>query len=455
MPETRKFGFADLLLLLVVLALAAGARAGYLVTAADNARSSGPLSVQDELKPEEIKTLVRHLKDDNWFGGPAPFAEGEEHTAHLSPGYPYFLAMLAKVVDDEGQRDAIVRWIQCGLGTLACGLYFLFARRAFRSLTVATLTGLLCAANPFWVVNTAAINDGVLISFLVALAVNLGSRAGQGAGAFASLLFGLALAAVAMVRAALLPFAFVSVGWFLLRTRSLRGGWLAALLAFLGFAIGLSPWTVRNWQTFEEPVPVVDSAHYHLWIGNNPQATGGPEETEAMRKKAGEMELSKTTKQTERYNKMGALWLEEVRDYSLQTLQRRVWAGLYFVFGERWFTQQQLADYKSFEDQPAWLANSHQGALLGTLLGMLLLGFLGWRWSYGWRRDAVPAAIATIWIPLPYLLSHAEALSGPRLPLDGVLLCYAAFALACLVPGVGNHLFKGAKPDEPQTEEYR
>jgi hypothetical protein len=35
---------------------------------------------------------------------------------------------------------------------------------------------------------------------------------------------------------------------------------------------------------------------------------------------------------------------------------------------------------------------------------------------------------------LPYLLSHAESLAGPRLPLDGVLLCFAAYALACCVP---------------------
>jgi hypothetical protein len=46
-------------------------------------------------------------------------------------------------------------------------------------------------------------------------------------------------------------------------------------------------------------------------------------------------------------------------------------------------------------------------------------------------------------VPLPYLLGHAEALSGPRLPLDGVLLCYAAFVLVALVPGQGRDLLAG------------
>ena len=74
---------------------------------------------------------------------------------------------------------------------------------------------------------------------------------------------------------------------------------------------------------------------------------------------------------------------------------------------------------------------------------MLLLGLLGWRWTYGWRKQSRLAALALLWIPVPYLLSHAEFLSGPRLPLDGILLCYAAFVLVCLVPGMGRELAMG------------
>jgi hypothetical protein len=94
-------------------------------------------------------------------------------------------------------------------------------------------------------------------------------------------------------------------------------------------------------------------------------------------------------------------------------------------------------------EPPAWLSDWLPAFLQGALLAMLLLGILGWRWSYGWRKQSRVATLAAVWIPLPYLLSHAEMLSGPRLPLDGVLLCYSAFALACFVPGVGQSLRKG------------
>ena len=92
---------------------------------------------------------------------------------------------------------------------------------------------------------------------------------------------------------------------------------------------------------------------------------------------------------------------------------------------------------------PDWLAASYPAILYGCLLGMLALGLLVWRWTYGWRAQAMPSSLALIWVPLPYVLSHAEALQGPRLPLDGILLCYAAFALIYLIPLIGSVLWPG------------
>src|SRR5262249_23883288 len=83
-----------------------------------------------------------------------------------------------------------------------------------------------------------------------------------------------------------------------------------------------------------------------------------------------------------------------------------------------------------------------------TLLAALFLALLGWRWSYSWRRYGRMASIAAVWMPLPYVLSHAEYLSGPRLPLDGVLLCFAAFAMASMIPGLVNTPKSAAKSNQ-------
>ncbi len=437
MAEMRRFTLTDGLLLVAVIALAAGTRTGYLMSCADNARSAGPLAV--ETAPPELETLVRNFKDGQRFASRSPFRAEEEETAHVSPGYPWLMTGVAHLVE-ASVLPGTMRWLQCGLGALTAGLYFLFARRAFRSPLVAAVAGLLAALHPFWILDTAALADGVIATFLLALAVFLGSRAAQTSGPLTSLLYGLSLAALALVRAALLPFAFVALAWFLLRSRTLTRGWLCALLAFLGFINGLAPWTFRNWQLYGEPLPIVDSTWYHLWIGNNPHATGGPAKEEMMRDAPAD-ELAQIPRAMDRYARLGGLVRQEVHDRPAETVRRRLRAGLDFLFGERWFADGGLAEHTSSEESmPTWLAWSYPLVLESTLLGLIVLGLLGWRWTYGWRWSAMPSALVVVWVPLPYILGHAGALSGPRLPLDGVLLCYAAFALVCLFPGAGRPL---------------
>jgi hypothetical protein len=429
MAEMRRFTLMDVLLLLAIVAAAAGIRAGYLITCADYARNDGPVRVETPLP--ELEPLVRNLKTQKRFALTSPSTGEEEDTAAVSPGYPILMAGVNHLVDDAA-LDSTMRWVQCGLGALTAGLYFLFARRAFQSLIVAVLTGLLCAVHPFWILDTATLADGTTATFLLGLILFLGVRSSQTGGPLASLLYGLSLAALALVRAALLPFAIVGLAWFLWRSRVLVHGWLWALLAFLGFIIGIGSWSFRNWQLFGEAVPIVDSTYYHLWIGNNPQATGGPNEN----MKTPTEPFVPPSKRTERDTAFADEMRQEWRDRPVDSVRRHLRAGVYFVFGEHWFSKDRLADPTGSEEiEPKWLADSYPVALEWTMLVLLTLGLLGWRWTYGWRSSAMPSSLALIWIPLPYILSHAGALSGARLPLDGVLLCYTAFALACLLPG--------------------
>jgi 4-amino-4-deoxy-L-arabinose transferase-like glycosyltransferase len=455
MTPIRRFGAVDFVLFLYIVLLAGGIRAGYLMLSAGNGHNPGPFLVQDSGPPSpgsnsetDLQTLTRNIKEKNSFSSMAPLASVEEDTAHASPGYPYLLGTLARFVAGD-QFDLIVRWGQCGLGALTAGLYYLFARRAFRSLAVGVLAGTLCALHPFWIVNTAAVDDGVVASFLLALVLFVGARASETGGPFTSLLYGLGLAGAALVRAAFLPFAFVALAWFLLRTRRLPSGWLGALLSFLGFVTGVAPWMIRNWQVFSEPTPIVDSAYLHVWMGNNPQADGGPVDPETALPSDTVKELKDVQKQPKRYNGLGLLAVENMRSDPAAVPLHRLQSGLAFLFGAPprllpGQTGRIPVVAAATADADKALA-SYQVVFLWTALGMSVLGLLGWRWSYGWRAQSAPAALAMIWIPLPYILSHAEALSGPRLPLDGVLLCYAAFALLCFVPRVRRGLLDGAR----------
>lgn len=473
MAQKPHFSLMDLVLLLLVVAVAAGARAGYLLGVADGARNSGPLEVQapsprlSDLPPDtllngsstptEQDALVHNLREHRWFGSLAPLAAAEERTAHTSPGYPWLLAWLGRVVSSPNDA-AVARWIQCALGALTAGLYFLFARLAFRSRPVATLAGLFCGLHPYWVINTAALNDGTLTAFTLAAALYLGARASQTGGAFASLLYGLSLAGLALLRAPLLPFAFVALLWFLLRSRRIERGWLCAVLAFLGFANGMGPWTLRNFQAFGEPMPLVDSAYLHLWMGNNSASDGGPQSEAVLLTALAERrdEDADTTRkdladlsQPRRYRSLAADVSAEVRARPADALRHRLEAAEAFLFGASWLKQRRVAEVADGSDSmPGWLAGSYAAVLLLVLLLLLPLALLGWRWTYAWRYEAMPSSLALVWIPLPYLLSHAGLLHGPRMPLDGVLLTYASFALACVWPPTARMLFKVPAAEE-------
>ena len=469
MTEMPRFRFADLVVLLLILAVAAGARVWYVSVGTDSGQGPTPLHVQapsprggfaadveilGKKNPSEQDNLIYNLKEAQWFGGLAPLADTEEQTAHVAPGYPWLIAMLARWVEEPAP---LVRWIQCGLGALTAACYFFFARRAFRSQLVGALAGFLCAVHPFWIINCAELNDGVLATFLLGVSLVLGARGSQNSEAFTSLVYGLALAGLALVRAALLPFALVAELWFLLRCRQLRRGWLCALLAFLGFANGLAPWTVRNFQVFHQPIPIVDSAFLHLWIGNNSRATGGPQDEPTLRAALPPerlKELLAEPDQARRYQMLSQDVWESVQADPAGTLRRRTWACLCFFFGEAWLKDQALDQMRPTREPggegngpralPEWLTEAYPRIIQGSLLALLLFGLLGWRMTYGWRREAKLATLATLLIPLPYLLGHAGNLWGPRLPLDGVLLCYMAFVLACLVPNVGSQLRHGS-----------
>jgi 4-amino-4-deoxy-L-arabinose transferase-like glycosyltransferase len=449
MTDSRRFSMGDVFLLVLIVVAAAGTRAWYVNVCCRQGHDDGPFQVQDDWKTER-DAVVTNLGAGRGAVAPWPL-RGDEPSPYPAFAYPWLLSVLDRTSHDLDVTYQRVRWIQVGLGAITAGLYFLFARRAFRSWLVGAIAGLLCAVYPFWIINTAEVNDGVLATFLLALCLFLGVRGGQVGGALTSLLYGLGLAGLATLRAPLLPFALAAILWFLWRTRSLQRGWLYALLAFLGFVNGLVPWGMRNLQSGGGVPAVVQSAYLNLWMGNNSRATGGPESEPVMREALAEArgqeqpaQIPGAVSAEDQVREMREDMLNQVRQHPALTLERRLEAGVSFFLGQRWLNDRTLyrEDPNALADAPDWLVGSVATLLAGGLLIMLLLGALGWRWTYGWKHEAMPSSLAPVWILLPYLLGHAEALHGPRLPLDGVFLCYTAFVLACAVPPVGRHLFR-------------
>ena len=475
----QPFGMRETLLAFLVFIVAAGLRVGYVLVVVGDLQREPPFQVQDPQaainvirtnfkESDKEKTgwlafgvtehdrLVINVSDSNWYGCRAILADQEEVTAHISPGYVSLVGYLLRLVGNPGTTTQILVWTQCLLGTVTCVMYFLFARLASGSTLVGGLAGVLTAIHPFWIVNVAELQDGTLTCFLLVCILFLGTAAVNSASPVASFFFGGALAGMSLVRAALLPFSFVACIWVLLRCRNQHRGWMCALLVFLGFGNGLAPWTVRNFQVYGTLLPVTDSVFVHMWMGNNPAANGGPQNESDLRKALKPERLQSLLAekdQARRYRLLGEdVWESVTSQPATMTIEKRSRSGLGFVFGNAWL---QLPSFSQVfarqdapagpttvlffdmnrEDLPSWIKSGLPPMMSGMLMFMLLFGLLGWRWNYGLSQAVSLSSLAMLWIPLPYILSHAELFSGPRLPLDGVLLSYAAFALAWLLPG--------------------
>ena len=454
-----RLNFTDYMCLLFVLLLGLGVRGAYLHWAVDDGLGKPAWRVQGDQPafkfgkgkkpPEHDKSVELNNLVENWheygeFKCLAPLALEQEVTAHIAPGYSWLFAQLGRInVNDE----QVMRWLQAVIGALTPLCYMLFARRAFGSRRVALLTGLCAALYPFWILNIAELHDGVLATFALAVVLLLGTRGSQDGGVLTSLVFGLSLAGLVMVRAAFLPFSLVALIWFLLNCRKVNMGWLCAVLVCLGYATGLNPWIFRNYQTFGEPVPVVTSTFLHLWMGNNVVATGidlNEKQLQASLPPARYKELLAEKNQAVRYNMLAHDVYDSITSDPKRTCDLRVQATLAYLLGGRWFAEsrgpvgkganigQPTREVADPVNPPVWDwfgDYQAQTLLIFTLLLLFVLSFVGWRLSMSWRHQSRLAALAVFWVPLPYVLSHAEAWSGPRLPLDGVLLCLAAYAL--------------------------
>src|SRR5262249_37067044 len=124
---------------------------------------------------------------------------------------------------------------------------------------------------------------------------------------------------------------------------------------------------------------------------------------------------SAATTDRERDHIIGVAMHREFRENPTGTVRRRLWAGLCFVFGEQflkhpevWVDGDLMTTPGKFDSIPPWLGENLQLIFYSSTLGMLLLGFLGWRWTYAWRREGRLLALATIFVPLPYILTHGE-----------------------------------------------
>jgi hypothetical protein len=195
-----------------------------------------------------------------------------------NPILPFFLAASYKLF---GQHYIVPRILQCVIGALTVAVLFSLARHLYQT-RVALLAGFALALYPSLVYTSGVFYVDSLFTFLIALTVYLLflSRRYDGRRSFIFLILsGITLGVAVLCRAIFLsfvPFALFFVVFTFsgrIRRRLLCGAVLAVVTA-----VTILPWTVRNYNLYDQFLLVSTGSGLFLWRGNNELARGNSDD---------------------------------------------------------------------------------------------------------------------------------------------------------------------------------
>jgi hypothetical protein len=477
--NVRRLKRWDIVLLVVIVTAALVLRVAWL-------RQAGAAPAQAQWEDPQVVAYAKHLAEHGRFGGPVPLqADESEHSAALSPGYPFFVSQFYRGVDaasgelEPAERDRRARLAlavaQALLGAVTAGLVFLIAYRVFDSRIVALLAGALAVVHYLWIAGTGQIADGVLAAFLFAVTLHAGLRVAESAETGTAALFGISLGLLLLVRASLVLFALVALFWVISKLQDHPRASLATLVMLVAVFATPGLWLWRNYKLFGAFVPITSRGGFDLWMGNSDAATGGAlargptgpygrfdARFEELSDRDDLVKLPEPLRSLEMAKK--AVWRPDGWIWSNvgRFLRLRGAAALYFGTGQRFWIDEKAVELEPNPEIPdESLAQADvsgdESASLRTLASttaaaapelppydarskwtviLLWAGFVvGLFRSHRWRENQGMLIWGLFAAALPVIATHAGLLHGPRLPVDVVLLVYCAFAAASFIPG--------------------
>lgn len=283
--------------------------------------------------------------------------------AWLPPLYPLFL--IPSVLSGKGFLLIVVPHALLGAGTALCA--FLIGRHIFNA-SVGILACATTAFYPYYVVHDTALQETGMFTFCTALAVWLLLRASKLDRNTDWFLAGVALGAIALIRASGAP--AIGVGLFWCAVWGAPGNYFERLrksfVLLVAVAALTGPWLMRNYLLIGAPVLNSQTGNA-LWMGNNPET----------------------------FSHYPAESIDRSRDQAWQKLSETDWADL-----------QRLANDEN--GRSSWFAHRalvymHENPLV-VLQGMFRKLGAGFSWQLNpFREPAAQAAYSIAYVPVAIL----------------------------------------------------
>ncbi|HWR37063.1 MAG TPA: glycosyltransferase family 39 protein [Clostridia bacterium] len=365
----------------------------------------------------EMGRVARSLYAGQGFS--SPLFEPSGSTAWMAPGYPLLLAAMFKLF---GLFSTASIWAILTLnsifGVVTIAAVYKIALRVFGEAT-AKIAGWTWAVFPYSIYLSAGrVWENTLTTMLMTLLFlltleleekpTLGKWLGWGA------MWGLgALVSPALTGA--LPFLGLWIAW---RHQKRGVGWLPqAAVAALFFWALLSPWMLRNWETFHRFIPLRDNFWLELHVGNNGDTSDVTPDSS---------HPSNSIIERAEWNRLGELGYMEAKKHEVIGFIKAHPAFFAWVTVRRFvytWTGFWTLDPKFLHEEPFHIPN----VLFTTTLTLFLLLGLQRAWSNGYRESITPVLLLVIAFPFIYYLTHPSM--DYRHPIDPMIVIMGGYAV--------------------------
>jgi len=257
------------IILAIIMAIGGALRIAYLEELKDAPDFDYPL-----LDAEFHDYWARGLVFDDWTTPPSKEDPQIQSSPFFRPpGYAYFLAAVYKLLGPDYTGPRVVQML---LGLLNVFLAFLLARRWFGQIP-ALIFALLMATYWIFIYFEGEFQAPVLITLLLLLLTMLVGRWTEKLSWGLTILSGLVLGLLALVRPNALLIAPAIVLWAIWLSRR-RQSWNYLRMGIVGLLVGtilaIAPATIRNYRASGEFVLITASLGPNLMMGNKPEANG-------------------------------------------------------------------------------------------------------------------------------------------------------------------------------------
>jgi 4-amino-4-deoxy-L-arabinose transferase-like glycosyltransferase len=378
----------------------------------------------------EAGSIADAIVSGRGFSSPFPSVRTGP-TAFLCPLYPYLVAGIFKVWGIFSLRSHIVIQVLNSLfASLVVLPLYAVAKRTLGAGIAVAAAWLWVFLPSAWHIPIADIWDTALTALLFTLifwatiAIRRQSRLSIWAA------YGALWAIGALVNASVLsvlPFFLIWLAWT--RFKESSESLVPILMALGTLALGIMPWTVRNYREFGKWIPMRSNFGLELWWGNNPSGDLGNSFV---------LHPVQNLAEDLKFQRLGEIrYMEEKQQEALEFIASHpvvTFRSTLRRIGDYWFAVSDRPD-SGWSSLPASLK------VLFLLNGSLVLfGWLGAVLAFrAYRGAAVAYWIVLLVFPLVYYVTHT--LIRYRFPMEPILSILGVYGVAVTLAWAGRLRF--------------